>query len=64
MVNDNGRGRGRPRLDLEAVLVRLPEGTCTRIDALVGKNRRSQFVRELIEAELARREGDEPQKRG
>jgi metal-responsive CopG/Arc/MetJ family transcriptional regulator len=56
-MGNETRGKGRPRLDLEAVLVRLPQGTCARIDELVGKNKRSEFVRELIERELARREG-------
>ncbi|KAA0694368.1 hypothetical protein DTW90_23855 [Neorhizobium sp. P12A] len=55
-MSDETKGKGRPRLDLEPVLVRLPKGTAEKIDALVGKNRRSEFVRDLIERELARRE--------
>lgn len=41
------------------MLVRLPEGTPERIDALVGKNKRAEFIREAIEKELRVREGIE-----
>ena len=47
---------GRPPLGLKATQVRLPEGMAGRIDALVGTQRRAQFIREAIEAELERRE--------
>jgi predicted DNA-binding protein len=34
--------------------VRFPEKTLERIDALVGANRRAQFIREVVERELER----------
>jgi predicted DNA-binding protein len=34
--------------------VRFPEKTLDRIDALVGVNRRAQFIREVVERELER----------
>jgi hypothetical protein len=36
--------------------VRFPIGTGKRIDALEGPNKRAQFVRDTVEAELKRRE--------
>ncbi|WP_162304811.1 hypothetical protein [Sinorhizobium medicae] len=41
---------------MKPILVRLPEGVPERIDALVGKNKRAEFIRQAIEAELAKRE--------
>lgn len=34
--------------------VRFPAETLDRIDALVGANRRAQFIREVVERELER----------
>lgn len=34
--------------------VRFPKETLDRIDALVGANRRAQFIREVVERELDR----------
>jgi hypothetical protein len=48
---------GRPSLNVTPVLVRLPQDVPERIDALVGKNKRAEFIREAVEKELARREG-------
>jgi len=39
------------------MLVRLPDGLAERIDAIAGKNRRAEFIREAIEREVKRREG-------
>lgn len=47
---------GRPPLNVKPVLVRLPDGTPERIDAIAGKNKRAEFIREAVEAELKRRE--------
>jgi Arc/MetJ-type ribon-helix-helix transcriptional regulator len=47
---------GRPSLKVTPVLVRLPADVPARIDALVGKQRRAEFIREAVERELARRE--------
>jgi hypothetical protein len=41
---------------VKATQVRLAEGVGERIDALVGPNRRAQFIREAVEAELKRQE--------
>jgi predicted DNA-binding protein len=47
---------GRPPLNLKPTVVRLSEETLKRIEALVGKNRMAQFIREAVERELKRRE--------
>jgi hypothetical protein len=47
---------GRPPLNVKAILVYLPEGTPQRIDAIAGKNRRGEFIREAVQKELERRE--------
>lgn len=48
---------GRPRINEEGTPARFRAGTLARIDAsLVGKEKRSDFIREAVEAELARRE--------
>lgn len=47
---------GRPPLNVKMTTVRLSDGIAERIDAIAGKNRRAEFIREAIERELARRE--------
>ena len=47
---------GRPPLNLKTTVIRLSAETIARIEAVVGKNRMSQFVREATEAELKKRE--------
>lgn len=51
---DRSKRMGRPPLDVKATTVRLQDGTAERIDALVGKNRRSDFIRDAIEKALDR----------
>ncbi|MCG5483640.1 MAG: hypothetical protein KK482_07950 [Sinorhizobium meliloti] len=55
-ISDNRRRMGRPPLKVKPILVRLPEGVPERIDALVGKNKRAEFIRQAVEAELKRHE--------
>lgn len=47
---------GRPKLGVIATTLRLPASLLDRIDALMGANRRAQFIREAVERELERRE--------
>jgi predicted DNA-binding protein len=47
---------GRPPLNVKPTVVRLPVEQVERIEALVGKNRMAEFIREAIERELKRRE--------
>ncbi|MQW90131.1 hypothetical protein GHJ82_25675 [Sinorhizobium saheli] len=47
---------GRPPLKVKPILVRLPDGVPERIDALVGKMKRAEFIREAVLKELERRE--------
>lgn len=47
---------GRPKLNVIATTLRLPAPLLERIDVLLGPGRRAQFIREAVEAELARRE--------
>lgn len=55
-ISDTSRRMGRPALNVKPILVRLPDDVPDRIDALVGKNRRAEFIREAVERELKRRE--------
>jgi len=48
----------KPRIFDEAIHFRAREGTKARIDALRGTKRQGDFVRELIEEGLDRRERD------
>lgn len=47
---------GRPSLNVKPTLVRLPENMGDRIDALVGKNRRAEFIREAVLKAVEREE--------
>jgi predicted DNA-binding protein len=47
---------GRPPLNVKPTVVRLSVETLRRIEALVGKNRMAEFIREAVERELKRRE--------
>lgn len=51
-----GFGVGRPSMNLTPVLVRLRKGIPERIDAMVGKQKRAEFIRDAVERELERRE--------
>jgi hypothetical protein len=55
---------GRPPLNVKVTAVRLTVEMMARIEAVAGKHRMSQFLREAAEAELVRREaaaiGDKP----
>jgi len=55
-ISDSSRRMGRPPLNVKAILVRLPEGMDKRIDALVGKNKRAEFIRDAVSRELQRLE--------
>lgn len=46
---------GRPPLHNKPTQVRLPQEIMDRVDALMGQNRRAQFIREAVENELKRR---------
>lgn len=48
---------GRPPLGITSTTVRLPKLVLERIDALLGPNKRAEFIREAVEAELKRRGG-------
>jgi hypothetical protein len=47
---------GRPPLNVRPIVVRLSVEMTTRIEAVAGKRRIAQFLRETAEAELLRRE--------
>jgi hypothetical protein len=49
---------GRPPLGIRSTHVRLSAELRARIEALVGKHRMGQFLREAAEAELLRREAE------
>jgi hypothetical protein len=47
---------GRPPLNVRPIVVRLSVAMIARIEAVAGKRRIAQFLRETAEAELLRRE--------
>lgn len=48
---------GRIKINDEQTPARFPEGTLARIDAVLeGKEKRSDFIREAVDKEIARRE--------
>jgi hypothetical protein len=47
---------GRPPLNVRPIVVRLSVEMIARIEAVAGKRRIAQFLRETAEAELLRRE--------
>ena len=49
---------GRKPLNVKGTQVRLALGVPKRIDALLGKNRRAEFIREAVEEVLSRRESE------
>ena len=51
LTDTNARANAR-QIDI----VRLPEDFWQRIEALVGKNKMAEFIREAVERELKRRE--------
>lgn len=55
-ISARPRAMGRESLGVKQVLVWLFEEQPDRIDALVGKQRRSAFIREAIEAAMAKEE--------
>ncbi|WP_212611346.1 hypothetical protein [Sphingobium yanoikuyae] len=55
---------GRPPLGVKTTVVRLPDGLAERIDDLIGPNRRAQFIRNLVEKEVERLEGERKAKSG
>jgi len=46
-------------MNVTPILVRLRDDVPDRIDALVGKNKRAEFIREAVEKELKRREAEQ-----
>ena len=50
---------GRPPLNIKPTQVRLTEDQRQRIEALVGTYGMSKFIREAVEAELAKREAEQ-----
>ena len=50
---------GRPALGVKSTHLRLPEGLAERIDALVGKRRRADFIRQVVRREVDRLERDQ-----
>lgn len=55
-ISATAKRMGRPPLNVKPILVRLPDDVPDRIDALVGKQKRAEFIREAVEQELLRRE--------
>ena len=57
-TSENQPRVGHRSLNVKPMSVRLPEGVPERIDELVGKHRRAQFIRDAVLKELELREAD------
>lgn len=55
-ISGSSRRMGRPPLNLKATVVRISDSALKRIEALVGKNKMAEFIRDAVERELKRRE--------
>jgi hypothetical protein len=56
-ISDIPRRMGRPSLGIKPTLVRLSDEVRERIRSLVGDSGMAAFIREAVERELKRREG-------
>lgn len=57
VISDIRPGVGRPRINGEQTPARFPDGTLARIDAVLAEGeKRSDFIREAVDQELAKRE--------
>lgn len=54
-LSDSSARMGRPPIG-KFTAVRLPPDMLLRMDAMVGKGKRAEFIREAVERELKRRE--------
>ncbi|WP_162939423.1 hypothetical protein [Neorhizobium sp. NCHU2750] len=59
-ISDTPARMGRPPLNVTPVLVRLPADVPDRIDAIVGKQKRAEFIREAVLEALRQREETPP----
>lgn len=58
MVSEKSAQPGRPRINSESTMARFPEGTISRIKAVLRDGeKQADFIRNTIELELRRREG-------
>lgn len=60
-ISDTGAQMGRPPLNVKPTVVRLTQEALDRIERVAGPNKRSEFIREAVENELARREAEAPE---
>lgn len=57
VISTSVRRMGRKQINFEQIPARFPEGTMSRVDAVLEpKEKRSDFIRGAVERELARRE--------
>jgi metal-responsive CopG/Arc/MetJ family transcriptional regulator len=57
MISATRPNVGRKKVNHEQTPLRLPEGTLAKVDALLTEGeKRADFLRDAIEAEIARRE--------
>lgn len=54
-----GRPPLKANIQTKPTLVRLPKDVADRIDAIAGPNKRAEFIRKAIDAELKKRDGND-----
>lgn len=59
-IADSPSRMGRPSLGVVSTTARLPKALLERIDALLGPNKRAEFIREAVDEKLARDERAKP----
>lgn len=56
-ISDTSGRMGRPPMNVKPTVVRLSQEALDRIEKVAGPNRRAAFIREAVDNELDRREG-------
>lgn len=56
-ISDSAARMGRPPMNVKPTVVRLTQEALDRIEKVAGPNQRASFIREAVDNELDRREG-------
>ena len=57
LTSDSSVRMGRPPMNVKPTVVRLTQEALDRIEKVAGPNQRAAFIREAVDSELDRREG-------
>lgn len=57
-ISDTSGRMGRPPMNVKPTVVRLTQEALDRIEKVAGPNQRAAFIRDAVDNELERREGE------